>query len=98
MRTGSRVSPTSSSARSLSLAFEESMMHRLRRRFCVLLLAAVWVSPARAQTAQTAPIDRLVDRFVLDTQTVTAGDLSADGQWIVTTTGSLRDRIGIDNS
>ena len=70
-------------------------MHRLRLQSCVLLVLALWASAARAQTA---PIDRLVDRFVLDTETVAVGDLSEDGKWLVTTTGSLRGRIGIDNS
>lgn len=70
-------------------------MHRLRHQSCVLLVLAFFASTARAQTAQ---IDRLVDRFVLDTETVAAGDLSPDGKWLVTTTGSLRGRIGIDNS
>jgi dipeptidyl aminopeptidase/acylaminoacyl peptidase len=58
--------------------------------FIVLWAPGAW--------AQTAPLDKLVDRLVLDTVSVTIGDLSPDGKWLVSTTGSLRGRIGIDNA
>jgi hypothetical protein len=60
--------------------------------------ALVVVLSAPLAWAQTAPLDRLVDRLVLDTVTVTPGDLSPDGQWLVATAGSLRGRVGIDNA
>jgi hypothetical protein len=60
--------------------------------------ALVVVLSAPLAWAQTAPLDRLVDRLVLDTVTVTPGDLSPDGKWLVATTGSLRGRIGIDKA
>jgi len=59
-------------------------------------LAVLWAAFPAAQQPQA--LDRLVDRFVLDPATVTLGDVSADGKWVVATTGSLRGRIGIDNS
>ena len=71
------------------------MQLHLRRRACVALLVGVW---ALVASAQSVPLDRLVDRFVLNTVTSTAGDLSPDGKWLAATTGSLRGRIGIDNA
>lgn len=70
-------------------------MHRHRLLSCAVMLLVIGTPMA---AAQTAPLDRLVDRFVLDTVTVTAGDLSADGKWLAATAGSLRGRIGIDNT
>src|SRR5580765_1957733 len=68
----------------------------------VTVIALLWTAMLTARQpqppAQPGPLDRLVDRFVLDSATVTLGDVSADGKWIVATTGSLRGRIGIDNS
>jgi hypothetical protein len=71
---------------------------RLRRLISLIVtsIAVLWIAVLSAQQPQ--PLDRLVDRFVLDTATVAVGDVSADGKWIVATTGSLRGRIGIDNS
>jgi hypothetical protein len=70
-------------------------MLRHRRQLCAALLIVLAASRA---SGQSAPIERLVDRFVLDTVTATAGDLSPDGRWLAATTGSLRGRIGIDNA
>ena len=67
-------------------------MLRVIRGAFVALLVGVPVSMA---SAQTAALDSLVDRFVLDTATPAAGDLSADGKWLAATTGSLRGRIGV---
>ncbi len=53
--------------------------------------------PAWSQTTP-APLNPLVDRFVLDAAVVTAGDLSADGRWLAGTTSSTRQRIGVDNT
>ncbi|HMD36822.1 MAG TPA: prolyl oligopeptidase family serine peptidase [Vicinamibacterales bacterium] len=70
---------------------------RLRRiSTLVAAVAVLWTAFPAAQQPQ--PLDRLVDRFVLDPATVNIGDVSADGKWIVATTASLRGRIGIDNS
>ena len=70
-------------------------MLRHRHQLFVALVIVLWAPRA---WAQTAPLDRLVDRLVLDTATVTPGDLSPDGKWLAATTGSLRGRIGIDNA
>jgi dipeptidyl aminopeptidase/acylaminoacyl peptidase len=70
-------------------------MVRVRRVSCAVAVVVICASALRAQTVS---LDRLVDRLVLDTTTVSIGDLSADGKWVVVTSGSLRDRIGIDNS
>ncbi len=64
--------------------------HMLAAVFIVLWAPGAW--------AQTAPLDQLVDRLVLDTVSVTIGDLSPDGKWLVSTSGSLRGRVGIDNA
>ena len=70
-------------------------MRRYRHPLIAALIIVLWAPLAGAQTAA---LDRLVDRLVLDTAAVTPGDLSPDGKWLVATTGSLRGRIGIDNS
>src|SRR5476651_1577366 len=70
-------------------------MLRHRYQLFAALILVLWAPFA---WAQTAPLDRLVDRLVLDTVSVTPGDLSPDGKWLVATTGSLRGRIGIDNA
>src|SRR5262245_57650543 len=74
---------------------------RLRLPLFVASAAVLWTALPSAQApqpAQSGQLDRLVDRLVLDSATVTLGDVTADGRWIVATTGSLRGRIGIDNS
>src|SRR5262245_63178439 len=74
-------------------------MHLRRTALIIASIAMLWTALPAAHQPQTAgQLDRLVDRFVLDAATVTLGDVSADGRWIVATTGSLRGRIGIDNS
>ncbi len=70
-------------------------MHCHRRELSAVLCVLLWASIAGAQTAS---LDRLVDRFVLDTVSATVGDVSRDGKWLAATTGSLRGRIGIDNT
>src|SRR6266508_465182 len=70
-------------------------MHCHRRELSAVLCVLLWASIAGAQTAS---LDRLVDRFVLDTVSATVGDVSRDGKWLAATTGSLRGRIGIDNA
>src|SRR5262245_18088643 len=70
-------------------------MRCCRHVMFAVLFVLVRVSLAAAQAAS---LDLTVDRFVLDVATVTVGDLSADGKWLAATSGSLRDRIGIDNS
>jgi len=71
-------------------------MHCRRARVAALVLIALAAAPAWAQ--QSAALERLVDRFVLDAAVVNAGDLSADGRWLAGTTISTRNRIGIDNT
>src|SRR5262245_49505938 len=65
------------------------------RHTCVALIVVLWAASAAAQSES---LERLVDRLVLDPVTVAAGDLSPDGKWLAVTSGSLRDRIGIDNA
>src|SRR5262245_25823338 len=71
-------------------------MHCRRARLAALVLIALAAAPAWAQ--QSTPLERLLDRFVLDSAVVNAGDLSADGRWLAGTTISTRNRIGIDNT
>jgi dipeptidyl aminopeptidase/acylaminoacyl peptidase len=70
-------------------------MQCCRPRLSAVMVIVLWAIVARAQTAT---LDRVVDRFVLDTVTAAAGDLSPDGKWLAATMGSLRGRIGIDNT
>src|SRR5437868_1618905 len=65
---------------------------------CSVLLFTLSVVAALDAGAQTATLDALVNRFVLDAVAPTAADLSADGKWLAATSATLRDRIGIDNS
>jgi len=67
------------------------------RRLCTIAVSLV-VIPAALLAQQPQPLERLVDRFVLDPATVAIGDVSADGQRIAATSASLRGRIGIDNA
>ena len=81
-------------------------MYCLRRAFAALTVGLVVLSPAVAQQqpaaapppapAPAVPGFTLAD--VLDTRSIQAAELSPDGRWLLVTTGSLRDRIGIDNS
>src|SRR5688500_14597663 len=48
-------------------------------------------------TSLTAQQNRFTIQDVLDNASTTAAALSADGRWLVATTATLRDRIGIDN-
>src|SRR6185503_11562877 len=66
----------------------------MQRRLLVILLVLV---STPFVVAQNQNLDRIVDHFVLDNVSVTASDLSPDGKWLVVTTASLRDRIGINN-
>ena len=61
---------------------------RLRLGLCVLGLAI----PLIAAGDPTFGVDDM-----LDVRTVNIGALSDDGRWLAATSGSLRDRIGIDN-
>ncbi len=64
---------------------------RLLALFFFLALISPFVSTAQTQQAFTA-------EDVLDVVNVSIADVSDDGRWIAATVGSLRDRIGIDNS
>ncbi len=64
-------------------------------RFRAALVLFVALAPLRLP-AQAAPRFTLDD--VLTVRTVSVGDLSDDGRWLVVATSSLRDRLGIDNS
>jgi dipeptidyl aminopeptidase/acylaminoacyl peptidase len=57
-----------------------------------LLFLLVFVSASTA-----APDSRFGVDDMLDVRTVNIASLSDDGKWLVATSGSLRDRIGIDN-
>ena len=79
------------------------MQRRLAGLAVLVLIALGWRLTPLAQSADTGVanppnLQRLVDRFVLDAVTVTAGDLSSDGRWLAATTQSTRGRIGIDNT
>jgi dipeptidyl aminopeptidase/acylaminoacyl peptidase len=75
------------------------MHHSTNRRRIISLAIAVLLTlaslPLRA-TAQTANSLFTVDDL-LDVANVNIADLSDDGRWLAATSGSLRDRIGIDN-
>src|SRR2546427_12753649 len=67
--------------------------------FVLVLTAALIVQPAftsSARVAQSAAQDFTVNDM-LDVVNVNVADLSDDGRWIVATSASLRDRIGVDN-
>jgi dipeptidyl aminopeptidase/acylaminoacyl peptidase len=70
----------------------------MRLRRLRTIVASLVVIPVVLAAQQPQPLERLVDRFVLDSATVALGDVSADGKWVVATTGSLRGRLGIDNT
>ena len=64
-----------------------------------LVWTTVLLCSAQTLAAQTPPAARgftLDD--VLTVNSVSVGDMSADGRWIVVTTTQLRDRLGTDNS
>ncbi|HSB08586.1 MAG TPA: prolyl oligopeptidase family serine peptidase [Blastocatellia bacterium] len=63
--------------------------------FSTVILLALAASPLTAP-GQSARSAFTVDDM-LDVSNVNVADLSDDGRWIVATSGSLRDRIGIDN-
>ncbi len=69
-----------------------------RRRITSLAIAVVLMLTTLPQylSAQSANTAFTVDDL-LDVANVNIADLSDDGRWIAVTTGSLRDRIGIDN-
>jgi dipeptidyl aminopeptidase/acylaminoacyl peptidase len=75
------------------------MRHSMnRRRIAALAISAVVILaslPLHA-TAQTTSSAFTVDDL-LDVANVNIADLSDDGRWLAVTSGSLRDRIGIDN-
>ncbi|MGD8276455.1 MAG: prolyl oligopeptidase family serine peptidase [Gemmatimonadota bacterium] len=60
---------------------------------CISLLPAAARSQVPARNNAGFTIDD-----VLDTRNVSIADLSDDGQWVVITTTTLRDRVGVDNS
>src|SRR5262245_1963429 len=70
-------------------------MQARRARVVAVLVILLTAAPA---WAQAPALERLVDRFVLYAALVSIGDLSADGRWLVGTTITTRDRIGIDNT
>jgi len=57
---------------------------------------AVWFLSLLA-LAVAADLHTFTVDDMLDVSTVSIAALSDDGQWIAATSGSLRDRIGIDN-
>jgi dipeptidyl aminopeptidase/acylaminoacyl peptidase len=61
------------------------------------LLAALLAYPVLLAAPAAAQQDRYTVDDVLDTPGASASALSADGRWLVVTTATLRDRIGIDN-
>jgi dipeptidyl aminopeptidase/acylaminoacyl peptidase len=65
--------------------------HRRARIAAPLLLLSLCTTNVLAQQ------DRYTIDDVLDTPGVAVGALSSDGRWLVVTSSTLRDRIGIDN-
>ena len=75
------------------------MRHSINRRIIVSLAITVVLtltSVSAHLAAQTASSPFTVDDL-LDVANVNIADLSDDGRWLAATSGSLRDRIGIDN-
>src|ERR1044072_3392972 len=77
------------------------LRHSINSRllFVLVFTAALIALPAytsNARIAQSAAQDFTVNDM-LDVVNVNVADLSDDGRWIVATSASLRDRIGIDN-
>ncbi|HZM91141.1 MAG TPA: prolyl oligopeptidase family serine peptidase [Blastocatellia bacterium] len=73
---------------------DSSNHRRIASLAITVVLALTSVSlPATAQTA--SPLFTVDD--MLDVANVNVADLSDDGRWLAVTSGSLRDRIGIDN-
>jgi dipeptidyl aminopeptidase/acylaminoacyl peptidase len=64
------------------------------RRFAVTLALLVWAGSLPAQ----GPAPRFTVTDVLDTRQLGAVELSPDGRQVLAGVGSLRDRIGIDNT
>lgn len=77
------------------------MCHVVTRRFAVsLLLTLTFVSqalPSHTATAQTRTAPDFTVDDLLDVANMNIADLSDDGRWLAATSGTLRDRVGIDN-
>ncbi|MBL8187836.1 MAG: hypothetical protein JNK38_07500, partial [Acidobacteria bacterium] len=67
-----------------------------RRLFVIAWIAALTLIPPVVSTAQNQQAFTVDD--LLDVTNVNVADVSDDGRWIAAAAGSLRDRIGIDNS
>ena len=72
-----------------------SMNHRRIASIAVAVVLALTSLPLHV-TAQTASSAFTVDDL-LDVANLNIADLSDDGRWLAVTSGTLRDRIGIDN-
>jgi hypothetical protein len=66
------------------------------RLFVIAWIAALMLIPPFVSTAQNQQAFTVDD--LLDVTNVSVADVSDDGRWIAAAAGSLRDRIGIDNS
>jgi dipeptidyl aminopeptidase/acylaminoacyl peptidase len=80
------------------------MRHSINGRlivFSLILLISVCATlptrSSRAQTAGQAASAAFTVEDLLDVVNTNVADLSDDGRWIVATSASLRDRIGVDN-
>ena len=67
-----------------------------RHLFVIAWIAALTLIPPFVSTAQNQQAFTVDD--LLDVTNVSVADVSDDGRWIAAAAGSLRDRIGIDNS
>lgn len=74
---------------------QNSSNHRRISSLATVALLALAALPLKAP-AQSAGSSFTVDDM-LDVVNMNVADLSNDGRWLVATSGSLRDRIGIDN-
>ena len=72
-----------------------SPTHLKTSTFAVVVLIVLTAIPLPI-AAQTAATPFTVDDM-LDVANINIGDLSNDGRWLAATSGTLRDRIGIDN-
>jgi dipeptidyl aminopeptidase/acylaminoacyl peptidase len=75
-------------------------MHRFNNRrnlACAILIVALSLTSLHIRAAAQAANPAFTVDDMLDVVNVQIADLSEDGRWLAAISGSLRDRIGIDN-
>jgi dipeptidyl aminopeptidase/acylaminoacyl peptidase len=68
-----------------------------RRRVASLAISVVMILTSLLHATAQTPSSAFTVDDLLDVANVNVADLSDDGRWLAVTSGSLRDRIGIDN-